>query len=153
MMSVSSWSSFSSSSSDIMSPWRSLLKSRFQGRITTPGTLISVNPTHWSNEKETLKLLDSVIKPYCELAWLSPEQKALIIWDAFKRHICDSVKIRAKELNIVTADVPNNLTHLLSPTDFTANRSIKQMERNSHCTRLNASRMRWPNSLIWTLLR
>ena len=85
-----------------------------------------------SSEKETLKLPDNVIKPYCEteLGW-PQEQKALIIWDAFKDHICicDSVKIRAEELNIVTADVPKNLTHRLSPMDLTVNRSINQMER------------------------
>ena len=31
--------------------------------------------------------------------------------------------------NIITADVPKNLTHLLSPLDLTVNKSIKLLER------------------------
>ena len=34
-----------------------------------------------------------------------------------------------QELNLVTAGIPKNLSHLLSPLDLTVNRSIKQVER------------------------
>ena len=51
------------------------------------GFCLSFNPTHWSNEKETLLLLDKVIKPYIEEVKenldLPDNQRALLIWDAF----------------------------------------------------------------------
>ena len=51
------------------------------------GFCISYNETYWSNEAKTLQLLDDVIKPYVENVRSEldlPDQKALLIWDAFK---------------------------------------------------------------------
>ena len=61
------------------------------------GFLLSANPRHWSNEAETIKLLDGIIKPYIEktkeLLHLNESQKSCIVWDAFKkishRIVCD----------------------------------------------------------------
>ena len=52
------------------------------------GFLVSQNPKHYSNETETLSLIDKVIKPYVDLKReelkLQPTQKALLIWDVFR---------------------------------------------------------------------
>ena len=45
---------------------------------------------------------------------LPDSQKALIVWDAFKAHGCESVRKLLADNGVVTADVPKNLTHLLS---------------------------------------
>ena len=57
------------------------------------GFCISYNETHWSNEAETLRLLDDVIKPYVENARSAldlPIHKALLTWDAFKAQSMDT---------------------------------------------------------------
>jgi len=56
------------------------------GFVFPKGFSVTQNPKHWSNELETLKLIDEVINPYVvnkrkELK-LAPTQRALIIWDA-----------------------------------------------------------------------
>ena len=52
------------------------------------GFSISQNPKHYSNEHETLTLIDKVVAPYVERKRkeleLAPTQKALLIWDVFK---------------------------------------------------------------------
>ena len=56
-----------------------------------PGFCFTQNPKHWSNEEETLKLINEIIAPYifkkrAELKF-SEEQKALLIWDVFRGQI------------------------------------------------------------------
>ena len=67
---------------------------------------------HW-----TLRLTDGILLPYTEKTKkdlnLSNDQKSLLIWDAFTGQNTDAVKNRLSELNILTADVPKNLKHLL----------------------------------------
>lgn len=66
-----------------------------RGFVFPKGFSISQNPKHWSNEEETLKLIDEVINPYVrkELG-LPPTQKSLMIWDVFKGQMTDAVKIK-----------------------------------------------------------
>ena len=56
---------------------------------------VSQNPKHWSNEQETLKLIENVNHPFIvkkrsELN-LPDTQKALIIWDVFKVQMTNTV--------------------------------------------------------------
>jgi hypothetical protein len=104
----------------------------------------------WSKSHKLSDYISSVVYFYCALLFFIPistiqitgtchdvhysfvqqyQIKLTIIWDACKGHICESVRVRAEQLKIVTAGVPKNLTHLLFPLDLTANRSIKQMEQ------------------------
>ena len=52
------------------------------------GFCLSYNPKHWSNEDETINLLESVVDPYfCQVReelGLQNDQKTLIPWNAFK---------------------------------------------------------------------
>ncbi len=95
--------------------------------------LFSFNMKHWSNEKETLRLIDHVLVPHIKEVKqnlnLPANQKALLIWDAFTGQNTEKVTRRLEELNIVSVLVPKNLTHLLQPLDITTNGKIKKMER------------------------
>ena len=48
---------------------------------------MSVNPKHYSNEKESLKLIDESVLPYVteeRQRLVKPNQKALVIFDVLK---------------------------------------------------------------------
>lgn len=64
------------------------------------GFCISQNPQHWSNEQETLKLIDEIVNPYVvkkrsELN-LNEAQKALMVWDTFKGQKTEAVERKLK---------------------------------------------------------
>ena len=103
-------------------------------RLLPENFLLSFNPTHWSNEVETTKLLQSVLGPYFDSTKkrlnLPRAQKSLLIWDDFRAHHCPSVKSLADVMSIVTADIPKNFTHLVSPLDFTVNKKMKTLEQD-----------------------
>lgn len=76
------------------------------------GLCLSQNPKRWSNEQETLKLIEEVINPYVirkggELK-LSETQKALLIWDVFKGQMTETVKQKLTSHNIELVAVPPN---------------------------------------------
>jgi hypothetical protein len=110
-------------------------RSRPDPRTLPAGFLLSGNENHWSNAEETIKLLTNGIKPYVtemiNRLKLPPHQKALVIWDDFRGHTAASVQRLLPTLNIVTADIPKNLTHLLSPLDLTVNRTMKRFEQDA----------------------
>ena len=97
------------------------------------GFCLSYNPKHWSNEYETINLLESVVDPYfCQVReelGLQNDQKALILWDAFKAQSTDKVTKGFERLNIVQVMVPQNITHLLKPLELTTIASVKKMEK------------------------
>ena len=80
----------------------------------TPGFLLSANKSHWSNEKETLNLLDRIIAPYLQTAkeelGLDATQKAFIVWDAFSGQETEGVKSKLEELYIKDVGVLKNMT-------------------------------------------
>ena len=99
-----------------------------------PEFSVTQNPKHWSNEKETLKLLDQVINPYvvkkrAELKLLE-NQKALVIWDVFKGQMTETVKQKLESLHIQLVSVPANVTHLFQLLDLTVNGSAKKFMCN-----------------------
>ena len=94
---------------------------------------LSQNPKHWSNQQETLKLIDEVINPYlvrkrAELK-LTETQKALIVWDVFKGQMTETVKQKLSSHNIELVPVPANMTHFFQPLDLTVNGSAKKYMR------------------------
>ena len=85
------------------------------------GFCLSQNPKHWSNEQETLKLIDGVINPYlvrkrAELK-LAETQKAVVVWDVFKGQMTEAVKQKLSSHNIELVTVPANMTHFFQPLD------------------------------------
>ena len=97
------------------------------------GFCLTQNPKHWSNEKETLKLIDEVINPYvvrkrAELQSPSTQQ-ALLIWDVFKGQMTATVLEKLESLHIQLVAVPANMTHVFQPLDLTVNGSAKKYMR------------------------
>ena len=96
---------------------------------------MSYNEKHWSNEPETISLLNNVIYPHItkvkeNLALPETQQTLLInIWDAFKAQSTEKVMCELEKLNIKAVMVPKNMTHLLQPLDLTTNASVKKMEK------------------------
>ena len=82
------------------------------------GFCVTQNPKHWSNEIESLKLIDEIISPYVtkkrEELKLLTDHKALLVWDVFRGQMTDKVKERLDELNIECVYVPANMTHFFS---------------------------------------
>ena len=74
-----------------------------------------------------------IIKPYVEKVKeevsFPAEQKALLIWYAFKGQQSQVITAALNNYNLVTVMVPKNLTHLLQPLDLTTNSSFKKMEK------------------------
>ena len=85
----------------------------------------SCNEKHWSNNKETLWLIDGILLAYIEKIkknlHLPNNQKSLLIWNAFTGQNTNDVKNRLSELNILTVKVLKNLAHLLQLLDLTTN--------------------------------
>ena len=88
---------------------------------------------YWRNKKENLGLIDGILLPYIEKTKkdlnLPTDQKSLLIWDAFTSQNTDAVKNRLSELNILTVNVPENLTHLLQPLDLTTNEKFRNIRK------------------------
>ena len=79
---------------------------RKESNYIPKGFLLSCNPSHLSNEEETLRLLSEVIDPYIketkEKLDLPDEQKCLLLWDAFRAQECATVLRKLDDLNIIT---------------------------------------------------
>ena len=90
---------------------------------------LSVNPKHYSNEKESLKLIDEIVLQHVteeRQRLVKPNQKALVIFDVFKCQITDKVLSRYKDSNIEVVFVPANMTGLLQPLDLAVNGYAKK---------------------------
>ena len=99
------------------------------------GFSLSYNTKHWSNEAETIRLLNDIIAPYCtkvkkELG-LPENQRTLLLWDAFKAQSTEKVIRELERLAFKQVMVPKNMTHLLQPLDLTTNASVKKMEKRA----------------------
>ena len=73
------------------------------------GFCLTQNPKHYSNEEETLKLIDSIINPYLvqtrQQSKLPPTQKAMLIWDVFRGQTTERVLSKLASLNIEIVSV------------------------------------------------
>lgn len=110
---------------------RSLPATNFQ-----EGFCLSYDEKHWSNEKETLPLINYV-HPYIQRAKaklsLDENDTTVLIWDAFKAQLLQLVEERLKQLHIISIMVPKNMTHLLQPLDLSTNGAVKNMEKRTFC--------------------
>ena len=92
---------------------------------------LSVNPTHFSNTKESISLIEDVIIPYVasqrKSLSVGEDQYALLILDLFSGQTTEPVKEKLKENRILFVRVPANMTNLFQPLDLTVNRSFKAM--------------------------
>ena len=91
---------------------------------------LSVNKTHYSNEKEACKLIKEILVPYIEKVRqeenLPVSQKALAIMDVFSGQITSVVLDCFKDNKIEVVCMPANMTYLLQPLDLTVNGYAKK---------------------------
>ena len=90
---------------------------------------LSVNPRHYSNEKESSKLIDEIVLPYVTekgQRLVKPNQKALVTFYALKGQITDKALSQYKDSNIEVVFVSANMTGLLQPLDLTVNGYAKK---------------------------
>ena len=94
---------------------------------------LSVNPKHYSNTLESIKIIDEVIIPYVNAQreiLSNPDQAALLIFDVFRGQITDEVTSHLLQNKIYFVTVPNNMTHLFQPLDLTVNGHCKKLMKN-----------------------
>ena len=92
------------------------------------GFSLTASETHYSSEKEALKFIDEIILPYVqkEQKKLGREnQKALLIFDVFRRQITDTILKVLKDRHILLTKVPANMKHLFQLLDLTVNKAAK----------------------------
>jgi len=81
-----------------------------------------------------MEIIEKSFHPYCvqtrQREGLSPEQWALLLWDAFRSHLTKAVRDLLKARRIQPAYVPPNYTHSLSPPDQFVQKELK--EGNAH---------------------
>ena len=83
--------------------------------------LVSDNKKHYSNEKESLKMLERIIISYVKKRRQNPsldsQYPVLLIMNLFKGQMTKQVKKLLNENNIKLQNVPVNLTHLFQALD------------------------------------
>ena len=80
-------------------------------------------------------MLEEIISPHkCTEFKLPVNQKALLIWDAFRGQLTERVKEKLAALNIKCVYVPANMTHFFQPLDLTVNRCAKQRMKKEFVT-------------------
>ena len=85
---------------------------------------LSVNPKHFSNTEELIKIINEIVVPYVEKEMEKlgdKSQPALLILDIFRGQMTSEVTTLLQENNIFFVTVPNNMTHLFQPLDLTVN--------------------------------
>ena len=91
-------------------------------RVKFPATFsLSANPKHYSNETESVKILNDIIIPYVknqrEKLGLGKNHYALLIMDVFKGQMTSKVLKVLKDNHILLQSVPANFTYLFQPLD------------------------------------
>ena len=90
----------------------------------------SVNPTHYSNATESIKLIEEIIVPYLKeerkKLGLEISHKGLLIMDVFTGQMTTEVLDVITKNNIVVVNVPANMTKFYQPLDLTVNGHAKR---------------------------
>ena len=98
---------------------------------------LSVNKKPYSNEVESIKLIEEIVLPYVkekQERLRKSDQKVLVILDVFRGQITDDVLNLFKENNHERFFDPANMTNLLQTLDLTVNGYAKTFccKRFSH---------------------
>ena len=94
---------------------------------------LSYNETHYSNEKESWKLIEEILQPYIkkviERENLPVDQISIVNMDVFKGQVTPMALNLYKESNIVVVLLPTNMTNFLQPLNLTVNGYVKKIMR------------------------
>ena len=104
-------------------------------RVTFPGSfLLRPKEKHFTNTRESLKLLDEI-----DTAYVEKEHQNLLIIDVFSCQMAEPVIKKIQENSIKLVKVPPNMTNLFQTLDRTVNGAAKGLlkskfnERCSSC--------------------
>ena len=89
---------------------------------------LSVNPKHFSNNQESIKVVTEIVVPYVEnqcKELQKPDQAALFILDVFRSQVTENVTSFLQKHNILLVLVPNNMTHMFQLLDLIVNKHCK----------------------------
>ena len=91
-------------------------------RVQFPSSFsFSFNPKHYSNEEESIKVLNDIIIPYVakerEKLGLNEVQATLLIMNVFKGQMTDPALKVLSNNNILLQNVPANFIYLFQPLD------------------------------------
>ena len=89
---------------------------------------LSVNPKHFSNTEESIKIIEEIVVPYVNRQRErldKPNQAALLVLDVFRGQMTQEVTTLFRNNNIFFVKVPNNMTQLFQPLDLTVNGHCK----------------------------
>ena len=93
------------------------------------GFRTSVNPGHYSNATESIKLIEEIVVPYLKeerkKLGLEISHKGLLIMDVFTGQTMDVLDVITKN-NICVVNVPANMTKFYQPLDLTVNGHAKR---------------------------
>ena len=116
-------------------------------RVNFPKSFsLSANPKHYSNEQESIKVLEEIIIPYVkkerERLGMEKDQAALLIMDVFKGQMTSPVLKILSNNNILLQSVPANFTYLFQPLDVQGGQNgfVKRLLKR-RCTDWYASQM------------
>ena len=94
------------------------------------GFSTSVNPTHYSNATESIKLIEEIIAPYLKedrkKLSLEISHKELLIMDVFTGQMTTDVLDVITKNKICVVNVPANMTKFYQPLDLTVNGQAKR---------------------------
>ena len=94
---------------------------------------LSVNPKHFSNTQDSIKVVTEIVVPYVEnqrKELQKPDQVALLILDVFHSQITEDVTSLLQKHNNLLVLVPNNMTEMFQPLDLMANKHCKTFHKN-----------------------
>lgn len=100
-----------------------------------PGVIVRFSKNGWMNTELTIDYLHSVIG---RLAF----SKRLLVWDAYKCHICDAIQEECKRMHVDTAVVPGGLTKYIQAPDVVWNGPFKAGMRECYDTWLSEPSLR-----------
>ena len=89
-------------------------------RVNFPKSFsLSANPKHYSNEQESIKVLEVIpyLKKEKERLGMEKDQAVLLIMDVFKGQIISPVLKVLSNNNTLLQSIPANFTYLFQPLD------------------------------------
>ncbi|KAJ1202141.1 hypothetical protein NDU88_005942 [Pleurodeles waltl] len=110
-------------------------KVNFLPRIT-----VRAHVKGWMDEDGTKKWLEEVWngRPGAALK----KKTSLLVWDMFRAHTSDDIKILAKSSQVTLAVIPGGLTSVLQPLDVCLNKPFKDRVRKMWCEWMSSGQAR-----------
>ena len=75
-----------------------------------------------------------LVKDWLETVWKKvggmQKYKSLLVWDSFRGHLSESVKLKMKELQTVPVIIPGGMTSMVQPLDVCVDKPFKDQVKS-----------------------